>query len=50
MHVLGATYLPKAIGRQSRLSSVEEPSYPPHSFQSWRMITSVISACRVNTC
>ena len=50
MHVLGANYLPKAIGHQSRLSSVEEPpSYPPCSFQSWHIITSGISACRVNT-
>jgi len=28
--MLGANYLPKAIGRQSRLSSVEEP--PPIHF------------------
>jgi len=46
--VLGASYLPKAIGCQSRLSSVEEPaSYPPTSFQSWHIITSVISALLV---
>jgi len=43
MHVLGDNYLPKAIGRQSTLSSVEEPpSYPPSLFQSWHIITSVI--------
>jgi len=48
MHVLGANYLPKAIGCQSRLSSVEEP--PSYPLQSWHIITSGISAFRVNTC